>query len=496
MPSPAVETAGYKMIDVSRRDGTTQILSEKSMQTSRLFELLQTFSPSELTAFAKYLRSPFFNHREDVVRLFACFFEKKNTRSFDKAWLFEKTFPGETFDEKKLAYAMSFLHQAAQNFLVYNELNSGGEAAFQIHLARALRKRGLERHFETALKKAEEALADQPHRNSDFHYLSHLLHLERYESSSRERRTANRSFQEWTDETTVFFLANKLRQCCTALTHKAVSQADFRLDMLDEVLQQVERQQLQNIPAIGIYFFGYKALTEADSKPWFEQLRQAMRQHVHRFPKAEMRDIHTLAVNYCIRQINTLRDKPEQAFFLREVFDLYKEGLENEVFIENGVLSRFTYNNIATAGLGLKAFDWVEDFLHRYRDKLEERHRDGAFRFNLASLYFRKPDYGKALELLTAADFDDVLHNLDARRMLLRIYFDLGELAALDSLLDSFAIFLRRRKDVGYLRQNYLNLIRLTKKLLQTAEGERQKLRREIEETKAVAEREWLLGKV
>ncbi|MBK9016382.1 MAG: hypothetical protein IPM82_21200 [Saprospiraceae bacterium] len=162
-----------------------------------------------------------------------------------------------------------------------------------------------------------------------------------------------------------------------------------------------------------------------------------------------MRELTTLAVNCCIRQINTRREAGEQAFWLGQVFEIYKEGLDNQVFIENGVLSRFTYNNIANAGLGLKAFDWVEGFLTKYKDLLEPRHRESAYLFNLASLHFRKPDYGRALELLTQAEFDDVLHNLDARRMLLRIYFDLGEVTALDSLLDSFTIFLRRPTGCG-----------------------------------------------
>jgi hypothetical protein len=472
------------------------------MQDSRLLELLRTFQPAELTALGKWLRSPFVNQRDDVVRLFGYLTGKLNApndAAFDKKTVAAAVFPGEPFDEKRLAYAMSFLHRAVQSFLVYGELTNGGEAAFHVHLAKALRKRGLERHFETALKRAEQALDVQPHRSIEYHYLSHLLHLERYESGARMSRTAARSFQDWSDATTLFFIANKLRQSCTALTHKAVSETNFRLDMLDETLQQVERQGLQQMPAIGMYYFGYKALTETDSKPWFGLLREMMRLHFQRFPKEELRDIYLLAVNYCIRQINAPQQPDEQAFFLRQVFDLYREGLENEAFLENGALSRFTYNNIANAGLGLKAFDWVEEFLTKYKDLLEPRHRESAYLFNLASLHFRKPDYGRALELLTQAEFDDVLHNLDARRMLLRIYFDLGELTALDSLLDSFTIFLRRHKDVGYLRQHYLNLIRFTKKLLQTPAQNRtarEKLRSEIIDCKALAEREWLLGKV
>ncbi|MBK8562761.1 MAG: hypothetical protein IPN76_05310 [Saprospiraceae bacterium] len=472
------------------------------MHDSRLVELLKTLSPTELKELGRWLRSPFANQREEVTRLFDLLADRLGTTregSLKKETVFKKLFPGEAFDEKRLAYTMSRLNLAAQSWLVFAEQQSGGEAAYRLQLAKALRKRGLEQQSERELRLAEAALLAQPHRNVDFHQLSHQLHLERYESSASRQRTAARSFQEWSDEETIVFAAKKLSQACTALVHKAVSEANLRIDLLEELLAFVEQRQLVAVPAVGIYYLGYKAMTEGDSRAWFGQLREAMRAYSGQFPKAEMRDVTMLAVNCCIRQINTRREVGEQAFWLGQVFEIYKEGLDNQVFIENGVLSRFTYKNIANAGLGLKAFDWVEAFLTQYKDALEPRHREGAYLFNLASLYFRKPDYDRALDLLTRAEFDDVLHNLDARRMLLRIYYDLGEFAALDSLLDSFAIFLRRRKDVGYLRQNYLNLIRFTKKLLQTPANEKEaraKLRKEIDEAKAVAEREWLLGKL
>ncbi len=470
------------------------------MTNSRLLELLQSLTPTELTAFGKYLRSPFFNHREDVARLFDYFFKKrglKNPSAFEKQEVFKNIFPKAKYNEKQLGYTMSFLLQAAQSFLVFYEKSNDDEASFQIYLAKALRKKGLEKHFATAIKKAEKNLSQQPYRNMDYHYFSHLLHLEKYESGIAAKRTASRSFQEMADETTVFFMASKLRQGCTALMHKAVSETNYQLDFLQEILVRVERLQLQNLPAIGLYYYGFKTLTEMDGPTWFGLLRQAMRQHFQHFPKTEMRDIYTLAVNYCIRQINTLKEREQKDFYLEQVLDLYKEGLLNEVFLTNGVLSRFTYNNIANAGLGLKAFEWVENFLEEYKPNLEAKHRESAYSFNLASLYFRIPDYNKALQLLTRAEFDDILHNLDARRMLLRIYFDLGEYDALYSLLDSFSIFLRRHKDIGYLRQNYLNLIKFAKKLLQIPEGDKQTkaaLRQEIEDTKVVAEKEWLLG--
>lgn len=464
------------------------------MTNSRLLELLLTFSATELTAFGKFLRSPFFNHREDILRLFQHFL--KNREGAGKETAFSAVFPGESFDEKKYGYTVSFLYQAAQQFLVQQELDGQGEPAFQLNLARVLRSRGLDRQSLTALQKAEAALRTQPERNIQYHQHAQQLQMERFESEARQRRSEAGSFQAMAEEGDISFVAQKLRQGCTALVYKAVSEADYQLDFLEEALAMVERRQWQELPAVGLYYFAYRALSEGGAQYWFEQLRQAMNLHFQHFTKAEMRDIYTLAVNYCIRQINTR--KSEQGFFLQQVFDLYREGLEKEIFTEDGSLSRFTYNNIANAGLGLKAFDWVEDFLKKYKDALAPQHRESAYRFNLAVLRFRRSDYGEVLTLLTQAEFDDVLHQLDARRMLLRSYYELGEFDALDSLLDSFQIFLRRRRDVGYLRQNYLNLIRLTRKLLQTPAHDhaaRERLREEITQCNPLAEKEWLTQK-
>jgi hypothetical protein len=63
----------------------------------------------------------------------------------------------------------------------------------------------------------------------------------------------------------------------------------------------------------------------------------------------------------------------------------------------------------------------------------------------------------------------------------------------LASLLDSFAVFIRRQKDLGYHRESYLNLIKFTKKLAK--KGLNPQLAEAIRQTAAVAEREWLLEK-
>ena len=58
---------------------------------------------------------------------------------------------------------------------------------------------------------------------------------------------------------------------------------------------------------------------------------------------------------------------------------------------------------------------------------------------------------------------------------------------------------IRRQKDLGYHRDNYLNLIKFVKRMLQTnmkSEAEKSQLRVDIESTTELTEREWLLAQV
>ena len=86
--------------------------------------------------------------------------------------------------------------------------------------------------------------------------------------------------------------------------------------------------------------------------------------------------------------------------------------------------------------------------------------------------------------------------------MQLKIYYELQEFDVLESFLNSFRTYVNRKKQSGDLRsyhqENYLNIIRLTQKLLTYNpfdKKEKAKLKDEIEKTK-VTERKWLLDQL
>jgi hypothetical protein len=95
--------------------------------------------------------------------------------------------------------------------------------------------------------------------------------------------------------------------------------------------------------------------------------------------------------------------------------------------------------------------------------------------------------------VLRNTDFGDDLHtSLDPRSMLLRIYYEKNFLDALESLLDSFQIYIKRQKKLGYQGENYLNFIRFTRQLLRIVSNDTlalEKLKNEIEACTALAEK-------
>jgi hypothetical protein len=185
--------------------------------------------------------------------------------------------------------------------------------------------------------------------------------------------------------------------------------------------------------------------------------------------------------------------------YVREAFDLYRQGFSKGIFLENGVLSRFTFRNVVAIGLQLKEFDWVERFIHTFGPFLEEKYRDSFVCFNLGHLHFEKKNYKEAMKLIARFDYDDILISLVGKTMLLKMYYELDEFNALESLLGSMKTYLQRKKVMGYHKNNYQNIILYAHKLLKVKpfdKEQKQKLRQEIEHTTPLTERKWLLAQL
>jgi hypothetical protein len=478
------------------------------MQTTPLIQTFRTLGQRDRHELEKFVNSPVFNQRDDVKRLFRylCAHVPPSEQAdsghtvLTKMSVYEQIFPNTpgsraaSYDDASMRYAMSFLFKVIKQYLAYqgwveNELDPG------LHLCRALRKRGLDKIYEKEYRALAARYRSDPHQSADHFFRQYQLRLEYWEVFQRSERGGETNLKELGDTFGAFVAASVLRQGCAMLAKPGNQESVQMLAYLPETLTAAEDGKFDHVPAVLVYFRCFKMLSGDEPQAHFSALRAILEQHWMLFPQHETRDIYVAAINFCIRQLNAgIRS------YIREALDLYRSGLERNIIFEDGHLSKYTYNNILLLALASEEWDWAQQFLEDYRSALPQRDRDSAYRYNLATYYFRKKDYSRAQEILRHVEFRDTFYNLDARRMLVRIYFDTGESAALESLLDSFTIYLRRKRaSLGYHKDLNLNFVRFVKSILRLQSGDdvsRKDLKEKILEAKYLAEREWLLGKI
>ena len=463
------------------------------MNNSPLFHLFLTFSKEEKVACRKFLHSPYHNQREDVRQLYDYIQDQytKSSVALTKRRAFAYLFPDEDFSDKKMRYTMSFLLKTMEKFLIQRERESQ-EVANQLLLTRAYRRLNLPKAQAKAIKKAKKILDAQPLLDLE-HYENHYqLASAHYNAQAGQTRNAPLNLQEWSQALDLAFLAKKLKQSCFALAHQAVYRVEYDTGLLPAALDFLaDFADLEKHPAIALYYYFYQAQTTERHEFYFKKLKKGIVKQSNLLPLEEKRNLYLAAINYCIQRFN----KGEEQF-LREVFDLYRSGIEQAILFEKGKLSRFTYKNVVGIALRLQEFQWAEDFILNYQNALKAQFKDNYTHYNLSKLRFYQKNYTEAMQRLQQVEYDDLFLNLDAKVMLLKIYIELGELEVLESFITSFQRFLQRKKLIGYHQENYGNMIRLTRKLVELNpfdKMEKQRLKQEIEAIKALSEREWLL---
>lgn len=465
------------------------------MENTRLLKLLRTFSDAELRALKKFVRSPYFNQRREVIGLLD-FLEKplKTGRPApEKELAFAAVFGKEQFDDHRIRMTISFLFQLANQFLAVADFLDDTPQLL-LRQAALLRQRKLPDHAAQARVDTASALLGRPLRNADFQQQHYQFLLEKYRAEVETNPTGPLPLQELSHQLDRAFLSRKLWQSCFMLSHQAVGNARYDFGLLDAALTHLETTTTMPEPSVAVYYCCYKALTNPSDASWFQRFKKILLQHGKLFSPDEMRDLYLLAINFCIRQYNA--GNPD---YLPEQFDFYRDGLTKQYFLSEGALSRYTYLNAATIGLVLHELDWTEQFIHEYRNYVKEPHRESLFSFNLARLEYHRRRLDEALKLLQKAEYKDLLLHLAAKTLQLKIFYELEEFDLLESHLQTLQTFIRRKKELGYHRENYLNTIRFTRKLLETNlydKNARKALREEIEGTKAVAEKEWLLERM
>jgi hypothetical protein len=294
--------------------------------------------------------------------------------------------------------------------------------------------------------------------------------------------------QETNTALDVYYIAQKLKYFCNMHSHQSVFKIEYEYTFLEPLLAQIHQEKLLSIPAISVYYYIYHTLIEKENPEHFVALKYEISEKLTKFPTSEGREILLMGINYCIGRTNA-----GHITYFGDALELFQLGDSSDLLLEDGLVSRFTFRNAVSIGTRVKAFEWVEYFINKYNKCLDEKYQGSFVQFNYARLYFEKGAYTQAMKILAQIEYDDILITLNAKFMLLKMYYELREYDVLESHLESMRAYVQRKEVIGYHRNIYKNIIRFAKKLLNLNPTTQkiEALRQDIATTNPMADREW-----
>lgn len=454
------------------------------------FRILSVLSNLERKKLLNYLQTRFFSNRKELAPLQQAW-QRMQGKPLNEEKLFRAALPKKSFNKRDWYLLLSRLQDATEAFLGLQHYRADNMQQ-RLNVLRALRQLKLPVFFERSLRQSRKARKKEQRAEANMLLWDYQTELEYYDFIASPKRGERTNLQTVTDKLDHFFIAEKLRQACLAHSRYLANQEEYNIQYLDAILDDLQaRPALFKVPAIIIYASCYQAVVAGGTEQDFLRLRKVMERFQEQFPKTEIRDIYLLAINYCIREMNA--GKPA---FMAETQALYQESLAGGYLLEDGHLPPSTFSNIVALGLKMANYDGVATFIRSYTHELPGPARESVTSFNLARLFHAQEAYEQALKALVLVDTKEPYLYLGAKSLQLRIFVELQEWDAVESLLEQLRVYLQRRDDLGYRGENYRLLLYFCRRLLQLKPGDsvaRQALADELVAAPSFAEKEWLL---
>jgi len=474
------------------------------MEQSRLVKYLFKLDSREQDRFRHFVHSPYFNQHEKTTELLDVILDAqgKSAKYLQRPRVFRKLFPKEAYDEQKLHNHMSYLMKLYHRFLAVEHMEQTPfmQELFTMEHAYARFQFDL---MSNRAQQLNKKLLATPHRDAHFHFVSHRIHhLKGYHRAMYIDRSQSKSLQHMLDHFDYHYLAVKLKDCCHLTANMIMMNTNYSFPMLELLLQHIQDnwEVYRQEPSIDLYFNILMSLRKENDPRYYHELKKIMAERIDSLSPEEGNDLYQFSNNYCVRRINAGRSE-----YQRELFQLYKQGLQTGLLYNNDVLDEWAYKNITTLGCSLKEFAWTENFIQQYKSKLPAQRQENAYRYNLAHLYYTKQMYEETLSTLLHVQFTDIKYHLNTNFLLLRTYYAMHDTEALLSLLETFRIYvIRNRKMTTELKRGYTNFLRFAKRLVllkhnattyskKSLQEKLEKLGKKIEDTENVINRYWLL---
>ncbi len=471
------------------------------MQSSKLLTLISGLDTSEFRWLHKFLKSPFYNTNEKVLRLFEYikkYYPDLASPKLAKEITFQYLFPKEKFSPQKMRKLMHELATLVEDFMVAQHFQKHKFARKKI-LTKELGQRNLYGLFEKNSEELTSDLDKLPYRDKDYflEQYQNAYQLFAHPSTNPQQDFIPKLFQ-MSDKLDQFYFLQKMQLNSVLESAKHIYQVKETLPFYEPIAQEIKNRELEKTSVFHLYSLVIQLFQTQDTEEIFNQLYDAFFDKKDNLGEKDKTFILKYLINFVLGKTNEGNEE-----YVEKGLTLYKVGLTDNLLITKNRMTERTFINIAWSSSFLRDFEFTLDFIKNYKQFLNEERREEIVILTKANLYFNLEDYNYVIELLSINSFSIIVDKLRCKLLLLKSYF---ELYLQDESYHNFTVTqienfernIRREEKISSTKKlGYLNFSKFFKKLIdfKTQKISLSKFEYDLEKTATISNRPWIKNK-
>lgn len=473
------------------------------MHSSKLFTLIGGLEAAEMRWLHKFLKSPFYNSNQRVLRLFEYikkYYPDLASPKLVKEITFQYLFPKEKFTPQKMRKLMHELATLVEDFMVAQHFQKNPFARKKI-LTKELGQRNVYGLFEKNTAEITNELEELPYRDKDY-FLEQYLN--RYQFLSHPMTPKIQDVEErllpLSENLDHFYFLQKLKINCDLESAKNIYQVKARLPLIKQIEEELQEEKYKDLTTVNLYSLANQLFKHKDAIAKFEDFFEAYINKKDKLSLIDKEFFLKYLINFTLQKINKGQNFEK---FVKTSFELYKLGLKENIIVTNNVITEYTFKNIVSTGCYLKEFEFVSQFIDSYKNYLGRKRREKVVLLSKANVKFNLGDYSSTIDLLLSSTFPMILDKITARILLVKSYYELFLIDdsyqnLLSMQIGNFEKNIRREEKISQNKKiGFLNFTKFLKKLLEikVKKEDLLKFRQHLQSTTSITHKAWLLKK-
>ncbi|HMS34353.1 MAG TPA: hypothetical protein PKC91_09715 [Ignavibacteria bacterium] len=413
------------------------------MKNTQLKELLMSLDKSEFKEFGKYIRSPYFNNRSEVIRFYEAI--KKYHPKFDSPGLnenniFKSVYPGKNYSDVLMRKLYSLSVNLLLDFISVNGFRES-KLEYNIKLLDKLRERKLPALFEKRSGYMEKLLAGSRHDISYYeNKLKHTSVLHGFFLNANEKSMVS-SLQNELDDLVEYFIIVALVQYIRLGEWSKALDRKYDLKFQDEIIKYISKRKDGKLTLANLYY-NMMMLLNTEEEKYYTELEKCRKNFERRLSEMDEYNISIVLMQYCYKRV--MKGNTE---YRRNQFDITKKMLDKNL-IPAGYIEPYFFTNAIRNAAIINEFSWSEEFIAAYRKRLNPEFEEEITEYSFAMIEFSKGNFEKSLQHLAKINIERANMKIAVKNLMIVIYYELNYKEELISLIDTYKHFLKRDNTV------------------------------------------------